>query len=578
MTSKKMSRTARKAVLRSIPASMVLALAVPILLCAGSNPGSVKFEISFSKAAHAEPITGRIYVIVSRKQSPEPRVRVGGEGDQPPFFGMDVNQLMPGREAVIDGSVLGYPVSSLQQIPTGDYYVQALVNIYTEFHRADGHVIWAHMDHWEGQQFNRSPGNIYSDVEKVHLDSASGYDVKLKLTNVIPPVKVPADTVWVKHVKIQSALLTRFWGHPMFLGATVLLPKGYDSHPNVDYPVVYDQGHFGLRPPYGFTLEKPKNGNEAFQKRLLSYGYEPGWTFAAHWTSDNFPRMIVVTFQHPTPFFDDSYAVNSVNNGPYGDALMTELIPYLESHFRMIRKTYARVLTGGSTGGWESLALQLYHPGFFGGTWTFWPDPIDFRNYGIVNIYKDDNAFIQGGHHWLIPERPLRREPDGQADVTVRQFSQVEAVLGSHGRSCQQLNAWESVFGPVGAGGYPAPLLDKRTGKINHAVADYMRDHGYDLRVYAAKNWPTIGPELSGKIHIYVGDMDSYFLNLAVYRFEKFLESTDNPHNPGYFEYGRPMKPHGWVPMTQSELLKQMAQHIKENAPAGENTETWSYR
>ncbi|MGH9433211.1 MAG: alpha/beta hydrolase-fold protein [Terriglobia bacterium] len=578
MMNREMDWPARGRALKLILAALAVFLALPVLLCAGPDPSELKFEVSFSKSAYAQPITGRVFVIVSRKQSPEPRLRVGGEGDQPPFFGVDVSQLEPGRAAIIDGTVLGFPVSSLQQIPAGDYYVQALINVYTEFHRADGHVIWAHMDHWEGQQFNRAPGNVYSSVEKVHLDPTSGYDIKLKLTNLIPPVKAPADTAWVKHVKIQSTLLTQFWGRPMYLGATVLLPKGYDSHPNVHYPVVYDQGHFGLRPPFFFSVEKPKNQNDAFLKRLRSYGYEQGWEFAAHWASDDFPRMMVVTFQHPTPFFDDSYAVNSVNNGPYGDALITELIPYLESHFRMIRKPYARLLTGGSTGGWESVALQLYHPDFFGGTWTFWPDPIDFRNYGIVNIYHDDNAFIEGGHEWLIPERPLRRQPDGQTDVTLRQFSQLEAVLGSHARSCQQLNAWESVYGPVGADGYPEELWDKRTGKINHAVADYMRDHGYDLRAYAAKSWSKIGPELQGKIHIYVGDMDSYFLNLAVYRFEDFMKSTENPHNPGYFEYGRPMKPHGWVPMTQSELLKQMAQHINENAPAGEDTETWSYR
>ncbi|MGH7868147.1 MAG: alpha/beta hydrolase-fold protein, partial [Candidatus Dormibacteraceae bacterium] len=452
------------------------------------------------------------------------------------------------------------------------------VNIYTEFHRADGHVVWAHMDHWEGQQFNQSPGNLYSKVEKVHLDPNAGYNIKLKLTNTIPAVTMPADTVWVKHIKIQSKLLTQFWGHPVYLGATVLLPKGYEEHPDVDYPVVYEQGHFGLLPPFRFTPGKPKNEGSASVARLRSYGYEPGWELAAHWASDNFPRMIAVTFQHPTPFFDDSYAVNSANNGPYGDALITELIPYLESHFRMIPKPYARLLTGGSTGGWESLALQIYHPDFFGGTWTFWPDPIDFRNYGIVNIYQDENAFIQSGHQWLIPERPLRRQPDGQADVTVRQFSQLEAVLGSHARSGQQLNAWDSVYGPVAPDGYPEELWDNRTGKINHQVAAYMRDHGYDLRAYAATHWPKIGPALHGKIHIYVGDMDSYFLNLAVYRFEAFMQATQNPHDPGYFEYGRPMKPHGWVPMTQSELLKQMAQHIKENAPAGEDTEAWSYR
>src|SRR6202043_214203 len=121
------------------------------------------------------------------------------------------------------------------------------------------------------------------------------------------------------------------------------------------------------------------------------------------WTLAGFPRMIVVTFQHPTVYFDDSYAVNSANNGPYGDAIMNELIPYVESHFRIIKKPYARVLTGGSTGGWESLALQLFHPDFFGGTWTLCPDPVDFRRYQLVDIYKDENAFVIGPGY--IPDR-----------------------------------------------------------------------------------------------------------------------------------------------------------------------------
>ncbi len=578
MTSRSRERKFRGRMLKFALAIWIGIIALPVLLVAGSGPRDLKFEISFPKSAHGQPITGRVFLVVSHKDNPQPRLRVGFWGDAPPLFGLDVDQLKPGRPAVIDGSVLGYPVNNLGQIPAGDYYVQALVNIYTEFHRADGHVIWAHMDHWEGQQFNLSPGNIYSDVQKIHLDPASGYDVKLKLTNVIPDVKMPADTVWVKHIKIQSKLLTQFWGHPMYLGATVLLPKGYDNHPDVRYPVIYDQGHFGLRPPFFFTPGKPKDEDTKLMTRLRSLGYEPGWKFAAHWASDNFPRMIVVTFQHPTPFFDDSYAVNSANNGPYGDALIKELIPYLESHFRMIAKPYARVLTGGSTGGWESLALQLYHADFFGGAWTFWPDPIDFRSYGLVNVYKDDNAFIEPGHHWLFPERELQRDPNGQPEVSVRQFSQLEAVLGTHARSCQQLNAWEAVYGPVRSDGYPKQVWDKGTGKIDHQVADYMRDHGYDLRAYAAKNWARIGPDLTGKIHIYVGDMDSYYLNLAVYQFEDFMKSTQNPHDPGYFEYGRPMKPHGWVPMTQSELVKQMAQHVKENAPPGEDTEAWSYR
>jgi Putative esterase len=536
----------------------------------------LKFEISFPASVRNKPITGRVYVMISDEQDPEPRLQVGSWGSHAPFFGVDVSQLKPSEPAVIDGRTLGYPTRRLNDIPAGDYYVQALISIYTEFHRSDGRTIWAPMDQWEGQQFNLSPENIYSKVERIHLDAATGYDVKLNLTQVNPPVKVPADTAWVKHIKIQSKLLSKFWGRPIYIGAVVLLPRGYDSHPDSHYPVIYEQGHFGLLPPFGFS-EVEKDASGQADKIMHSYNLETGYQFYKAWNFDSFPRMIAVTFQHPTPYFDDSYAVNSANNGPYGDALLTELIPYIETHFRIIRQPYARVLTGGSTGGWESLALQVFHPKFFGGTWTLYPDPIDFEHDQLVNIYSDDNAFFAPGHRWLRAVRPLERQPDGQVTMTVQQEGQLEEVLGSHGRSGQQLEAWEAVYGPIGADGYPKPLWDKRTGKIDHSVADYMRDHGYDLAYYLQQNWQTIGPSLVGKIHIYVGDMDSYYLNLACYDMEKFLKNTTNPYYDGTFEYGRPEKGHGWQPTTQENMVRMMAGHIAASAPADSNLKQWHY-
>lgn len=540
-----------------------------------ATPG-LKFEISFPATSHSKPITGRIYVMLSDEQEPEPRLQVGEWGSHPPFFGVDVSRLKPGQPAVIDGTTLGFPTRSLRDVPAGDYYVQALVNSYSEFHRADGHIIWAHMDQWEGQQFNSSPGNLYSKVERVHLDPTVGFDVKLSLSQVIPPVKVPEDTAWVKRIKIQSKLLSEFWGRPIYLGAVVLLPRGYDAHPGSYYPVIYEQGHFGQEPAFRFsTTDKDVSGR--VQKRLDSYNIETGYQFFHAWNSDDFPRMIAVTFQHPTPFFDDSYAVNSANNGPYGDALMTELIPYVETHFRIIRKPYARLLTGGSTGGWESLALQVFHPAFFGGTWTLYPDPVDFTHDQLIDIYSDDNAFLAPGRPWLRAVRPLSRETDGQVTTTVQQESQLEDVLGSHGRSGQQLEAWEAVYGPVGADGYPKPLWDKRTGKIDHSVADYMREHGYDLTDYLRRNWPKIGASLVGKIHIDVGDMDSYYLNLACYDLQHFLESTTNPYYDGKFEYGRPEKGHGWQATTQENMVRIMAGHIAAIAPADAHLKQWHY-
>jgi hypothetical protein len=539
-------------------------------LPARAAAADTRFKITLPATAR-QALTGRLFVIVSRTDNPEPRLQVGSWRAHAELLGHDAD-LGPGQSATLDQLTLGFPLKSVRELPAGDYYVQAVLNVYTRFQRSDGHTIWGHMDQWEGQQFNKSAGNLYSDVRRFHLDPLSGYEIQLSLDHTIAAEPMPADTQYVKHIKIQSKLLTQFWGQPIYVGATVLLPEGYDAHPNVHYPVLYEQGHFNLRPPLGFSTEPPPADAPVRENRLT------GMELYERWKSANFPRMIAVTFQHPTIYFDDSYAVNSANNGPYGDAIMTELIPYVEEHFRIIRQPYARVLTGGSTGGWESLALQVYHPEFFGGTWTGYPDPVDFTRYGIVDVYNDVNAFLAPGYDAPLPERlrPMMRTPEGQVDTTIRQLSQLEDVLGSHGRSGQQFEAWEAVYGPVGPDGYPKPLWDKQTGKIDTQVALYMRDHGYDLRYYLEQNWATIGPKLVGKIHVFCGDMDNFYLNLAVYRLENYLKSTSNPAYGGTFEYGRPMKGHGWTPLNQAEMLKVMADHIGRNAPAGADS-SWKY-
>jgi hypothetical protein len=557
-------------------------IALACLSCARSG-APVRFTVTIPSSARSEALTGRVFVVLSRDSAPEPRLAMGARTTTTPFFGVDVAGLAAGQPAIIDDTTLGYPLASLRDIPAGDYYVQALVNVYTEFPRSDGHTIWAHMDQWEGQHLNRSPGNLVSAVQRVHLDPASGFDVSIEASKALPPIEVPPDTKWVKRVKMQSPILTKFWGHPIFIGATVLLPQGYDEHPNVHYPVLYEQGHFSLGAPMGFTTDSLPAPTAVQLSRKALYNTEPGYEFYKEWTAPGLPRMFVITFQHPTPYFDDSYAVNSANNGPYGDALMQELIPYLESHFRIIAKPYARTLSGGSTGGWESLALQLYHPDFFGGTWTLYPDPIDFQHYGEVDAYADTNGFIMGTpplfttvSEWLHPERYFARGIDGQAVQSMRQLSQLEAVVASHGRSAEQLEIWEDVYGPVGPDGYPVPLWDKRTGHIDHTVANYMRDNGYDLTAYLKKNWATLAPKLVGKIHIDCGDMDNYFLNLAVMDMQAVFDSSKAPHVTGDFRYGHPLRGHGWQHTSNAGILREMAAAITAHA-GGDNTGAWKY-
>lgn len=518
------------------------------------SQSSLKFEISFPKNAYSEAITGRAYVIISKNNSREPRFQVSPTGV--PIWGMNIDDLRPGESAIMNGDVLGYPLQSIDEIPAGDYFVQGFINLYTEFKRKDGHTLWMHNDQWEGQNWNESPGNLYSDVKSMHIDPKRGNSIQISCNNVIPPIEPAADTKWVKRIKYKSESLTEFWGQPIYLGATILLPQGYESHPDVSYPVNYIQGHFSLRAPFGFDPEDP--GEQNARRRR---GYE----FYQYWSSDDCPRMIAVTFQHPCPYYDDSYAVNSANVGPYGDAIMNELIPYVEEHFRIIREPYARGLSGGSTGGWESLALQVYNPDFFGGTWSSCPDPVDFHYYQIVDIYENGNAYYKG-NEWHKVERPSNRSSDGSIRYTMKDENLYELVIGDKGRSGGQWDIWEAVFSPIGEDGYPKRIWNKMTGEIDHSVAEYWKEH-YDLRYYLEKNWSWLGPKLVGKLHIYVGDMDTYYLNNAVVLLEDFLKQTENPHYGGVVKYGDG-KPHGWGP-TGKELIELFAEHVRRNSPGG---------
>lgn len=545
-----------------------------------TKSGSPVFNITIAGSLNNEALTGRLFVALSPDSTPEPRIAAYYSARRRvarvPFFSKDIEEHEKGETAIIDGSSIGYPLKSLKELPEGEYYVQALLNTYTKFERADGHTIWANMDQWEGQRWAFTPGNLTSEPQKIYIDPDAPEEIDLKLVNVIPPVRVPEDTRWVKRIKFQSDMLSEFWGHPIYLGATVLLPKGYEENVNKEYPVIYLQNHFSLEAPFGFSTTPTENEGVAYDTLFVNnrsnvenerpyHGggvKETGYEFYKSWISEDFPEVIVVTFQHPTPYFDDSYAVNSVNNGPYGDAIMQELIPRVEGEFRIISKSSARALTGGSTGGWMSLALQVKHPKFFGGTWTYYPDPVDFRRYQLINIYEDENAFIVPNAAYGAPERMMQRTPEGQPVTSVRQLSQMARALGSKGRSAAQFDIWNAAYGPIGDDGYPVRLWDFETGEINREAAEYMRDNGFDLRHYMEENWDEIGPDLVGKIIIYNPEMDDFFLPLAVYLLEDFLENRSDPYYGGEIIHGRPMKGHGWSPITNAELVKEIYEDI----------------
>ena len=512
--------------------------------------GGPRVEISFSAAAHAEPVTGMVYLAISRDNQNAPVQQADPEGV--PLFSKFVEQLKPGATVTIGAQDRGHPVASLRDIPAGEYWVQPFVNVYTRFPRADGHTVWLHMDQWEGQNWKRSPGNLYGDPVKLRIDPASASAITLVADRVIPSVKVPADTDMVKRIKIQSALLTKWWGQPIFLGATILLPKDYDAHPDVHYPVNYIQGHFSLRAPGGFGS---------------------GGDFDKLWLAADTPRFIYVTLQHPSPYYDDSYAVNSENNGPYGDAIMQELLPAIETQFRIIRQPWARMLSGGSTGGWIALAHQVFYPDFYGGAFGSCPDSVDFTYHQIVNIYKDPNAYVID-HGWMTVDRPTQRRPDGNIVSMMRDENHYELTVGDKSRSGGQWDIWEATYSPVGADGYPRRLWDKQTGAIDHAVAETWKK--YDLLAVLKTNWPTLGPKVAHKINAYVGDMDSYYLNDAVESLNAFLSKADNPKWTGEILFER-HAPHCWGPRAP-ELLEKMTKQIDRYAPPGADTKSWRYR
>ena len=553
----------------------------------GQSPKALRFEISFPASLRSSPIDGRVLVIISTKKDQEPRMQIGESLDTQQMFGVDAEGLAPGHAAVIDDSAQGYPRDSLRDVPDGEYYVQAVFNVYDTFHRADGHTLKFHMDQGEGQRWNISPGNLMSEPRKLRIERSSGAPIKIELTKIIPAISPPNDTKYIKHFRVESKLLSKFWGRPMYIGGVVLLPEGFEEHKNARYPVMYYQGHFSasFSTAVEFREQPPTSDLKEDDRLKAEYSYR----FYQDWTSGRLPRMLIVCIQHANPFYDDSYAVNSANVGPYGDALIEEFMPYVEKRYRAIGEPWARVLYGGSTGGWEALAQQVFYPDVFNGSWCDCPDPVDFRAYQTMDIYKDKNAYWMDADWKMVP-RPSTRQTDGMLISMLHDDARMEATLGSHGRSGDQLDIWQAVYSPVGPDGYPKPIFDKATGAIDHEVAEYWRQH-YDLRYLMERDWKTLGPKLIGKLHVKVGTRDTYYLDRAVHLLQDFLESTKEPGRGPYyggdFDYG-PDQPHCYsgdptVPVRISRLtinqryMPQMEAWMLKTAPKGADVKSWKY-
>lgn len=572
-----------------------IAIAASLILVAAcqpaveSVPDAASFALAFSEEASGEALDGRLILILSKDDSSEPRFQVRSGLNAAQIFGVDADGLAPGESATIDESVFGYPQDSLGDIPPGDYFVQAVLHKYDTFNLSNGKTVKLPMDQGEGQQWARSPGNLYSEPRLVQV-GASATPIPIILDKVIEPIEPPADTKYIKHVQIKSDLLSEFWGRDMYVGAHVLLPEGFDEHPDARYPLMVFHGHFpddfgGFRtvPPDEDLECQPSErfGLDCYNRTVQQEAYD----FYRQWTGPDFPRMLIIEIQHANPYYDDSYAVNSANLGPYGDALTYELIPYIEEQFRGIGEGWSRFTYGGSTGGWEAAAVQVFYPDEYNGAFAACPDPIDFRAYVSVNLYEDNNAYYREGPFQNLP-RPEQRNYLGHISIFMEDEGHKELVLGTRGRSGGQYDIWEAVYSPMDEDGYPKRIWDKKTGVIDRTVAAYWKEN-YDLRHILERDWATLGPKLEGKLHIYAGDMDNYYLNNAVYLAEDFLESTENPYYAGDIDYGDRAE-HCWNGDQQnsnaisrlrynSMYVPRILERLLTTAPEGADLTSWRY-
>ncbi len=570
----------------------VAAFAAGLTFAATAHAASLSFAVSFPASMSNAPLDGHITLLLA-KGAPKDEPRKLVSADEPlktPFvFGLTVDGMKPGTAVVVDDKAFGWPAARLSDLKPGDYTVQAVLNRYEIFHRAVGPAVKLPPDMGEGQHWAEKPGNLYSKSMKLHV-AGGDQRVALTLDQKIAPIADKKDTLFIRHIRIKSALLSKWWGRPMYLGAHVLVPLDFDKHPGAHYPLMVFHGHFPTDIS-GFRTEPPDPKLKPdYSERFHLAGYnriqqQEAYAFYKKWVSPGFPRFLVVEIQHANPYYDDSYAVNSANLGPYGDAINKELIPAIEKKFRGIGAGWARFTYGGSTGGWEALATQVFYPDMYNGAFAACPDPIDFRAYTVINLYTDKNAYMLEGAAATV-ERPAIRNYLGEVFTTQRDTNHLELAQGDLSRSGGQYDIWQAVFSPMGADGYPKPIFDKVTGAIDPAVAKYWRDH-YDLSHIMERDWKTLGPKLAGKVHIYVGSADTYYLTDAVYYTQATLEALKNPAYGGEVTYGDraehcwngdPKLPNAWSRLHYNfQYLPKILSRIQATAPKGADLTSWRY-
>ncbi len=568
----------------------IIALVILFVALASCNSNQKK-EISITYNSALETTNGfdgRLLVLMSKDSTSEPRFQINDSDQTAIVFGVDVSNWKANTPWSINSETFAYPTEQVSDIPPGKYFVQALLHKYDTFELSNGHTVQLPMDQGEGQHWNISPKNIYSKPQLLEF-SKGGFSSPIEITEEIAPIAAVEDSEYIKHIKIKSELLSEFWGKPMYLQANVLLPHDFNEKSEARYPLMVFHGHF---PDTfgGFRTEAPTADPEdgVYNSRFGISGYKyiqekEAYDFYKKWTSKDFPRYIAIEIQHQNPYYDDSYAVNSANIGPYGDAITYELIPHIEKLFNGVGQGWGRFLYGGSTGGWEALAVQVFYPKEYNGAFAACPDPIDFRAYTAVNIYEDKNAYYSEGP-FRKTLRPGIRDGKGMLKSSLKDMNYREWALGTNSRSGDQWDIWQAVFSPVGENGYPKPIWDKLTGEIDPQVAQYWKEN-YDLRHIMERDWAEIGADLEGKIHLYCGDMDNYYLNNAVSLTETFLNNTVNPFYNGEVAYGDGAE-HCWNgdqenPNYISRLryntmyLEKISQRLKASAPKNNALVNW---
>ncbi len=475
---------------------------------AAKPPGGLRFEVTIDpKQVGDRPPSGRVLVGIAKKG-----MRPDFTNYKPPvlpILGADAEAFTADKTIVLDDASDHFPSGPLNDLPAGEYSVQAVFLTNPDINLPD------------------APGNRFSEPMLVKLDPAAGTTVRLAL-NAAHEETIPKETATHKYLKIPSKLLSDFYGRPVGYRVGVVLPPNFAKEPNKQYALLVDIGGFGTR-----------------------------YFHAQEMLPD--PRFVQIVPDGAGPL-GDPYQVNSANNGPYGDALIQEVIPYIEKSYRCLGTPKARFTCGISTGGWVSLALQIFYPDFFNGCWSQCPDSVTFERFELIDLYKDANAFVNSYGF----ERPSTRTDDGDVISTVRHELSLERVLGRGGRwelSGRDWCCWNAVFGPRGQDGRPAPVWNGKTGAIDKGVAEQWRK--YDLKLVLEQNWKSLGPKLAGgKIHIWVGESDDYFLNAAVHRLKNAAAKFKNPRFDGEItiELGKPHDYGGW---TRSQMLDAMAKRLK---------------